>query len=112
MRTIFYLTPFSAKREPGTPKVNAADIFSNFSDKAKIKTGTCKVVECTIPEARRPLRFFNSLFLLRTSTHTIPCQAVVHLSDVLNGKLVDWPSLFRDLIWAELKNLKEELFKR
>ena len=111
MRVVFYLTTFSAKREPGTPKVAAADIFPNFGERAKSKAGTCKVAECTIPEAKRPLRFFNSLLLLRTNTHSIPCQYIVHITDALNGKPVDWPTVYRELIEAELKNLKHELFK-
>ena len=60
----------------------------------KSKTGTCKINDCTIIEARKPLKFFNSLFLLRTSANTIACTAVVHIQDALNGKEVDWPALF------------------
>ena len=111
MRVVFYLTQFSAKREPGTPKVAAADIFPSFGEKTKSKAGACKVAECTIPEAKRPLRFFNSLLLLRTSTHSIPCQYITHIADALNGKSVDWPAVFREIIETELKNLKHELFK-
>jgi hypothetical protein len=111
MRTVFYLTTFSATREPGTPKVRAANIFPNYADKVKTRADTCKIVECTIQEAKRPLRFFNSLFLLRTNTNTISCQAIAHIADALNGKLVDWPELFKEIILTELRTLKEELFK-
>ena len=111
MRTVFYLTAFSATREPGTPKVRAANIFPNYADKIKTRAGTCKITECTIQEARRPLRFFNSLFLLRTNTNTISCQAIAHIADALNGKLVDWPELFKEIMLTELRTLKEELFK-
>ena len=68
-------------------------------------------MECTIPEARRPLRFFNSFFLLRTIANTISCQAIAHIADALSGKLVDWPALFWGIILIELKNIKNELFK-
>ena len=111
MRAVFYLTEFSARRELRTPKVNAANIFPNFNDKVKSKTDTCKIGDYTIPEANRPLRFFNSLFLLRTTPNTISCQAIAHIADALNGKLVDWPALYREIILTELKNIKEELFK-
>jgi hypothetical protein len=94
MRVVFYLTPFSARREPGTPKVVATDIFPNFGERAKSKAGTCKVVECTIFEAKRPLRFFNSLLLLHTSTHSILCQYITHIANALNGKPVDWPVVY------------------
>lgn len=68
-------------------------------------------MEYTILEARRPLRFFNSVFLLRTTPNTISCQAISQIPDALNGKLVDWRVLFREIILAKLKNIKEELFK-
>lgn len=111
MRAVFYLTIFSARKEPNTPKVKAADIFLNFNDKVKSKVRTCKILECTILEARRPLRFFNSFFLLRTTANIISYQAIAHITDALNGKPVDWPILFREIILTELKNLKEKLFK-
>ena len=111
MRAVFYLTEFSARREPGTPKAKPADIFLNFNDKMRSKTCTCKIGDCTIPEAKRPLRFFNSLFLLRTTANTISCQTIAHIADALNGKLVDWPALFKEIILTELKNTTEELFK-
>lgn len=111
MRAVFYLTTFSATREHGTPKVRAANIFPNYADKVKTRAGTCKIVDCTIQEAKRPLRFFNSFFLLRTNTNTISCQAIAHIADALNGKLVDWPELFKEIMLTELRGLKEELFK-
>ena len=37
MQVVFYLTPFFARREPGTPKVAAADIFPNFGERTKSK---------------------------------------------------------------------------
>ena len=89
MKAMFYLNIFSAKRKNDTPKVRAADLFPNINDKLKNKLGTCKIMECTIPEARKPLKFFNSLFLLRTSANTMPCTAVVHIQDALNGKEID-----------------------
>ena len=48
---------------------------------------------------------------MHTNTHSIPCQYIVHITDALNGKPVDWPTVYRELIEAELKNLKHELFK-
>lgn len=111
MRVVFYLTTFSATREAGTPKVTAAKLFPSFTEKVKTKSGTCKVTECTVPEAKRPLRFFTSLLLLKTTTHAIPCQYIAHLVDALNGTLVDWPEIFKGIIEVELKCLKEELFK-
>jgi hypothetical protein len=111
MRAVFYISAFSAKREPGTRRVKEVDIFPNYNDKLRTKAGTCRIADCTIPEARRPLRFFNSLFLLRTNASTIPCSAITHISDALNGKLVDWPLLFRENLLAELKTIKEGLFK-
>jgi len=77
----------------------------------KTKIGTCKINDCTIIEARRPLKFFNSLFLLRTSANTIACTAVLHIQDALNGKEVDWPALLYGYIKTELINLKETLYK-
>ena len=41
----------------------------------------------------------------------LPCQAINHVSDALNGKPMDWSALFRELITAELDNRKEKLFK-
>ena len=111
MKAVFYLNTFLAKREPGTPRVHAADIFPNIKEKMRSKLGTCKINDCTIPEARKPLKFFNSLFLLRTSANTISCTAVAHVQDALNGKEVDWPGLFYDYIKTELITLKEELYK-
>ena len=74
MMVVFYLNTFSAKREPDTPKVKAADLFPNINDKINNKFGTYKIIECTIPEARKPFKFFNSLFLLETSANTISCS--------------------------------------
>jgi hypothetical protein len=111
MKAVFFLNTFIAKREPGTPRVHASDIFPNIKEKMKTKSGTCKINDRTIPEARRPLKFFNSLFLLRTSANTIACTGVVHLQDALNGREVDWPALFYGYIKAELVTLKEALYK-
>ena len=111
MMVVFYLNTFSAKREPGTPKVKAADLFPNINDKINNKFGTYKIIECTIPEARKPFKFFNSLFLLETSANTILCNAVVHIQNALNGKEVDWHALFCDYIKMELISLKEALYK-
>ena len=111
MKGVFFLNTFIAKRELGTPRVHAEDIFPNIKEKMKTKTGTCKINDCTIPEARRPLKFFNSFFLLRTSANTIACTAVVHIQDALNGREVDWPALFYGYIKAELITLKEALYK-
>jgi hypothetical protein len=111
MKAVFYLNTFLAKREPGTPRVHAANLFPNIKDKMRSKLGTCKINDCTVPEARKSLKFFNSLFLLRTSASTISCTAVAHIQDALNGKEVDWPSLFHEYIRAELIALKEELYK-
>ena len=36
---------------------------------------------------------------------------LVHIADALNGKLVDWPILFKEIILTELNSIKEELFK-
>lgn len=66
MMAVFYLNTFSAKWKPGTSKVKAVDLFPNINDKLKNKLSTSRIIECTIPEARKPLKFFNSLFLLRT----------------------------------------------
>jgi hypothetical protein len=49
--------------------------------------------------------------LLRTTTNVFSCQAISHIVDAFNGKLVDWLPLFRETIVTELKSLKEELFK-
>ena len=111
MKAVFYLNNFVAKREPGTPRVKAADLFPNINDKMKNKLGTCRINDCTIPEARKPLKFFNSLFLLRTSANTISCTTIVHIQNALNGKEVDWPALFYDHMRMELITLKEELYK-
>ena len=111
MKAMFYLNIFSAKRENGTPKVRAADIFPNINDKMKNKLGTCKIMECTIPEARKPLKFFKSLFLLRTSANTMSCTAILHIQEALNGKEVDWHALFYEHIKMELISLKERLYK-
>ena len=77
------------KRESCMPKVKAVDLFPNINDKIKNKLGTCRIIECTIPEARKPFKFFNSLFLLKTSAITISCSAIVHIQDALNEKEVD-----------------------
>lgn len=111
MRVVFYITTFLARREPGTPKVRATDIFPSYNEKVQSKAGMCKLSECTIQEAKRPLRFFNSLFLLRTTANTISCPVVIHITDALNGKQVDWLEIFRDILISELKSIKEELFK-
>lgn len=111
MRAVFYISAFSAKREPDTRRVKEVDVFPSYNEKVRTKAGTCRIADCTIPEAKRPLRFFNSLFLLRTSASTLPCSAISHISDALNGKLVDWPLLFRENLLAELRNIKEGLFK-
>ena len=111
IKALFYITTFSAKREPGTPTIKEAKMFPSYNDKMRTKAGTCKISECTIQEARRPLKFFNSLFLLRTSSNTISCSAIPHVVDALNGKSVDWPLLFKENIAMELKNIKEALFK-
>ena len=111
MKAVFYLNTFLAKREPGTPRVHAADIFPNIKDKMRSKLGTCKINDCTIPEVRKPLKFFNSLFLLKTSATTISCTAVAHIQDALNEKKVNWPALFFEYIKLELISLEEGLFK-
>lgn len=77
----------------------------------KNKLGTCKIMECTIHEARKPLKFFNSLFLFRTNANIMSCNAVVHIQDALNGKEVDWPALFCEYIKMELISVKEGLYK-
>jgi hypothetical protein len=81
-------------------------MFPNIQDKMRNKLGSCIINDCTIPEARKPLKFFNSLFLLRTSANTIACTGVVHIQDALNGKEVDWPALYYDYIIMELVSLK------
>jgi hypothetical protein len=111
LKAVFYLQNFTAKREPGTLRVRATDIFPNINDKMKNKLGSCRITDCTIPEARKPFKFFNSLFLLRTNANTIACTAVVHIQDALNGKEVDWPELFYNYLKMELITLKEELYK-
>ena len=35
----------------------------------------------------------------------------MHFADALNDKTIDWPSLFRENLVAEMKNIKEGLFK-
>ena len=42
MGMVFYLTTFSAKREPGTPKVAATDIFPNFGKGRRAKQEPAK----------------------------------------------------------------------
>lgn len=111
MKGIFYLDTFSAKREPGTPIVHVADLFPSIKENMKTKMGTCKINVCTILEARKPLKFFNSFFLLKTSANTIACTIVVHIQDALNGRKVDWPALFYGYIKTKLINLKDALFK-
>lgn len=111
MRALFYIDTFLAKREPGTPRVHAADLFPNIKEKMRSKLGTCKINDCTIIEARKPLKFFNSLFLFRTNANTISCSAIAHIQDALNGKEVDWLRLFYEYLKAELITLKEELYK-
>ena len=111
MNGVFYLNTFMAKREPGMPRVHATDLFPNIKEKMKSKIGTCKINDCTIIEARKPLKFFNSLFLLRTSANTITGTTIVHIQDALNGKEVDCPALFHGYIKTELINLKEALYK-
>ena len=111
MKALFYLQSFTTKREPGTPRVKATDLFTNINDKMKNKFGSCRINYCTVPLARKPLKFFNSLFLLRTSANTIACTAVVHVQDALNGKEVDWLGLFYNYIKMELVTLKEKLHK-
>ena len=59
MKAIVYLNIFLTKRESNTPMVKAADQFSNFNDKIKNKVNTCKIIECTILEARKSLKFLN-----------------------------------------------------
>jgi hypothetical protein len=59
MRAVFYITTFSAKREPRTPKVRAVDIFPSHHERARNKAGSCKIAKCTILEAKRPVRFLN-----------------------------------------------------
>jgi hypothetical protein len=41
MRAIFYIKTFSAKRELGTPKVRAMDIFPSYNEKIRSKVCTC-----------------------------------------------------------------------
>ena len=77
----------------------------------RTKAGTCKIADYTILEARCPLRFFNSLFLLRTTANIISCSAITHIADALNGKLIGWPTLFRENLVAKMKNIKEGLFR-
>ena len=62
MRAVFYINIFLAKREPSTPRVHAADLLPNIKEKMRSKLGTCKINDCTILEARKPLKFFKSLF--------------------------------------------------
>jgi hypothetical protein len=62
MRVVFHIATFSARREPRTPKVRTMDIFPSYNEKIRSKAGTCKLSKCTIQEAKRPLRFFNSFF--------------------------------------------------
>lgn len=111
MKAVLYLNIFSAKRENGTPKVRVADLFPNTNDKMNHKADTCKIMECTIHEARKPLKFFNSLFLLRTSASTMSCTAIVHIQYALNNKEVDWHALYYENIKMELIPLKEALYK-
>ena len=35
----------------------------------------------------------------------------MHISDALNGKQVDWPEIFREILITKLRTIKEELFK-
>jgi hypothetical protein len=37
MRVVFYITIFSTKREPKTPKVIAMDIFLSYNEKIRSK---------------------------------------------------------------------------
>ena len=111
MRASFYIATFTTKREPDTPLVRAGEIFSTFKEKMRTKAATCRIADCTMYGAKRPLWFFNSLFLLRTTPSTIPYSTVVHIADALNGKTIDWPALFRENLVAEMKSIKEDLFK-
>ena len=77
-------------------------IFSSYHDKMRTKAETYKITNCTILEARRHLRFFNSIFSLKTSANTISCSIIIHIIDTLNGKLVDWPALFCENLMADL----------
>ena len=49
--------------------------------------------------------------MLRTNANTISCQAIAYITDALNGKIVDWPAIFKENMLIELKSLKEELYK-
>lgn len=111
MRAIINITIFPAKREPCTPKVKTVKIFSSYHDKMRTKAETYKITNCTILEARRHLRFFNSIFSLKTSANTISCSIIIHIIDTLNGKLVDWPALFCENLMADLWTLKYDYSK-
>jgi hypothetical protein len=108
-------TPAKAKGKAAQMRqvedVAALDFFPTYHEKTRSKVGTCKISECTIQESKRPLRFFNTLFFLRTVANIISCPAVMFIADALNGKIVDWPEIFRDNLIAELRSIKEELFK-
>jgi hypothetical protein len=62
MRALFYLNTFLAKRKPCTPRIHAADIFPYIKDKMRSKLRTCKINDCTIPKARKPLNFSTIYF--------------------------------------------------
>ena len=106
MKAMFYLNTFSAKREPNTLRVRATDLIPNINKKLKSKLSTCKIIDCTISEVRKPLKVFNYLFLLGTSANTISCPIVMHSQDALNGKEVDWPALYYEYIKMELISLQ------
>lgn len=111
MKAQFYINTFLAKKEPCTPRVHAVDLFSNIKENMKRKLGTYKINDCTILEAKIPFKFFNYLFLFRTSANTIACSTIVHVQDAINWKEVDWPTLFNEHMKMELITLKEKLYK-
>ena len=62
IRASFYIVTCIAKRESDTPKVRVAEIFPTFHKKMRTKAGTCRIADCTIYEAKRPLRFLTFSF--------------------------------------------------
>ena len=80
MRAVFYINTFLRKKHQAHQGC-MSQIYFQIS-----MFGTCKINHYTIFEARKPLKFFNSLFLLRTSANTILCSVVVHIQDALKWR--------------------------
>ena len=94
MKASFYITTFTAKINL---TLQRSELRTSFQLTMKRCARTCRIANYAILEAKRLLRFFEFLFLLRTTANTIHCSVIVHFADALNNKLAN-------IVWREFSS--------